>query len=239
MHFSSPSDCSTAADALRRMKHPAISLEPVEVDDDGQHWAERCQARLRAVRVGRLVIAPPWDVPPDPPDASIVVIRPSMGFGTGHHASTRLCLRALQDGPVVEKTVIDLGTGSGVLAIAAAKLGATLVLAIDSDHDALRCARQNVTANLVSPTVKTAAADMRRTAFSRPAQVVLANLTGELLIRTARTVASYAGAGGRFVLSGFTTAEVDRVEEAFAPHICARRRLCEDEWACLIMELPE
>ena len=237
MYFSSASDCCKAADALQRMEHLAIVLNQVEVDDDGPHWAEHCQANLHAIRIDRLVVAPPWDVPTDLLDASLIIIRPSMGFGTGHHASTRLCLRALQNQPVTGATVLDLGTGSGVLAIAAVKLGATSVLAIDSDDDALRCAQDNVTTNRVSSVVRIAAADIRHAPISNQAEVVVANLTGELLVRTAATIESYTTRGGRLIVSGFTSSEIDQVERAFVANARVRRRLCEQEWACLDMIL--
>ena len=101
-------------------------------DDD---WAARSQQSLTAVRAGSFIVAPPWDLPDSPPaDVTVIVIEPSMGFGTGHHATTRLCLRLLSDIDVSDLDVLDLGTGSGVLSMAAALRGARRVVGIDVDR---------------------------------------------------------------------------------------------------------
>lgn len=155
-------------------------------DADDEDWARRSQADLGAVRVGRVIVAPPWDpAATSPPEGTVVVvIEPSMGFGTGHHATTRLCLDALQQIDLRGTRVIDIGTGSGVLALAAAKLGATTALGVDVDVDALASARAAATLNGLPRGVSFVEADFRKTRLPL-ADVVVANLTGGMLAAAA------------------------------------------------------
>jgi ribosomal protein L11 methyltransferase len=200
----------------------------VEIEDED--WAARSQANLTHVRVGRLVVAPPWDIPPGlPHDTHLIVIPPSMGFGTGHHETTRLCLRLLQDLDLRGKRLVDVGTGSGVLAIAAVLLGAGSVEGIDYDEDALTSARESVAVNGLSGRIRLRAADIRsdRTAA---ADVVTANLTGALLVAVAPELASIADAGGSLILSGFQPPEAAAVVDAFAPFATVASLIVDGEW---------
>jgi ribosomal protein L11 methyltransferase len=204
-----------------------VDIEAVDVEDEG--WAERSQASLRAVQVGRLIIAPPWDAGPAgtaTPSPHIpnnarrvarlqqVIIEPSTGFGTGHHQSTRLCLQALQAIDLAGRRVLDLGTGSGVLAIAAAVLGADSVLALDDDCDAVDAARENVRLNGVDARVSVRQADLKVTG-PHTSDVVLANLTGAMLMRYADSIASHLTAGGLLIIAGFAKDERFAVAHAF------------------------
>ena len=163
---------------------------------------------------------------------TVIVIQPSMGFGTGHHATTRLCLAALQNLDLKGQRVIDVGTGSGVLAIAASLLGAARVVAIDDDPDAIQAARENVALN-EGADVETRISDLR-SAMSERFDVAVANLTGGLLIQAAKALQALARSGGHLVLSGFMAHEAADVLSAYSA-LAVRSRTDEDEWACLVL----
>ena len=218
--FQDSSDRDRAAGALRA-GFPGLSIEAIDVPDED--WAARSQADLRAVQIGRIIVAPPWDAP------LTIVIQPSMGFGTGHHATTRLCLAALQRIDLAQRTVLDVGTGSGVLAIAASRLGAPDVTGIDDDADAIHAAWENLALN-PGAMVSLIVGDLRSTAL-RPADVVLANLTGGLLIASAARLKTLTSARGHLVLSGFMTHEERDVLAAFGGFAVAHRDE-EEGWVC-------
>jgi ribosomal protein L11 methyltransferase len=213
-------------------------LELSSIDVDDEDWARRSQAGLRAVTVGRIVVAPPWDVPlirdPLPVDEEfVVIITPSMGFGTGHHATTRLCLALLQEIDVLGRRVIDVGTGSGVLAIAAAMLGAAAVVAVDNDPDAIQSARDNVSANDVGQVVDVRLADLAT--LDDRADVLLANLTGATLAAHVDRLQQLATPGATAILSGFEPDESHAIAAAWMGW-SVRHRKREGDWAavCLI-----
>jgi ribosomal protein L11 methyltransferase len=222
-----------ARDAVARAL-PEVRLECREVDDED--WARRSQENLGPVTVGRITIVPPWsavaagsrlEIPLALPLS--LTIRPSMAFGTGHHVTTRLCLVALQLLSLTDTYVLDVGTGSGVLAIAARMLGATGAVGIDHDADAIACARENLTLNPGVDRVRFTAGDLssaigaepsslyvaRGLSGLGPADVVVANLTGDLLRRSATVLANAFAPGGALIVSGVLAEERDAVVEAF------------------------
>jgi ribosomal protein L11 methyltransferase len=222
---------SRAAEAIRAAV-PHLSIEAVDLPDED--WAARSQRSLTAVRAGRFIIAPPWDVPPDDDDATVIVIEPSMGFGTGHHATTRMCLRLLSELDISDLTVTDLGTGSGVLSMAAALSGARSVLGIDIDQDAINSAEASARLNTLPDTVTFKVGDFR-SAPPPPVDLVLANLTGGMLISSAASLRALVRPGGQLILSGFDRTEADRVLAAFGTSTEARR-LAEDNWIALLLQ---
>lgn len=210
-----------------------IDAQPTEIEDED--WARRTQADLPAIKIGRVIVAPPWDVPKAPePGETVVLIEPSRGFGTGHHQSTRLCIALLQNRNVSGLTVTDVGTGSGVLAITAAKLGAAFVSAFDSDPDAVENARENIEANGVGKIVEAHVDDLVTTTV-RPADLVTANLTGTLLARHAADLARLVRPGGSAMVSGFNVDEKPRVEEALAAHFDVTETAEEDDWHAFVV----
>jgi len=218
--FSTPS----ARNAARSVLSARWSVTAIDVPDE--NWAERSQQSLTPVTIGRLRILPRADWPSNRGDDSAttttdanridIIIQPSMGFGTGHHATTRLCLRALQEVDLTGKTVLDVGTGSGILAIAASRLGAASALGVDNDPDALESAAGNL---LLNP-------EARHTAFEQadlmtrrlpPADIVTANLTGVLLQRAAASLLAAIGSDGTLIVSGILTEERETVRDVFEP----------------------
>ena len=212
VYFGSAADREAASAHLGRVL-PDCSVVSVDVPDE--RWAERSQAALKAVRVGALTVAPPWDAPVD--RSKVIIIQPSMGFGTGHHASTRLCLQLLQATPIDGTTVLDVGTGSGVLAIAASKLGAAPVVAIDFDPDAIASAQECLDLNGLTAAIELRQVDLERESIiaGQPFDIILANLTGGMLMRMAARLCALTVAGGTLIVSGVTREEDAGVIAAF------------------------
>jgi ribosomal protein L11 methyltransferase len=226
----------TAAMALLQATNGpgALALRPMDIDDED--WARRSQASLRAIRAGRITIAPPWDAgaPAGDSGGTMVVIEPAMGFGSGHHATTRLCLEALQRLDLHGLRVLDVGTGSGVLALASALLGAARVLGIDVDPDALGNARGNAVLNGNPPAVEFRQADFRQETLL-DADVVVANLTGGMLASSAADLARTVVPGGALILSGIAAEERDAVYRAFTDGFRLDWSAEEEGWCCALL----
>lgn len=228
VYFASPRDRDAALEAVTGAV-PGLRVSALSVADDG--WAERSQADLRAVRVGRVIVAPPWDVPPtadDDNDTVVVQIRPALGFGSGHHPTTRLALLGLQQVPLGGRTVLDLGTGSGVLAVAAVQLGARDAIGVDRDLDALASARESLALNDLGDRVAFHAGALADTPHT--ADIVVANLTGATLTRHCQAILALTRPGGHLILSGILDTEAATVANAYEPTGPCLWRAAEDEW---------
>ena len=246
---------SSARDAARQAlaaAFPGAVVAAREVDDED--WARRSQENLQPITVGRLTVYPslvdlrvlrPSPEPPAPSPVAIV-IQPSMGFGTGHHATTRLCLLALQREELAGRAVLDIGTGSGILAIAAARLGAARAVGIDHDPDAIQAARENLALNPGVGGVTFALVEfggggdevrLKPDTATTTGDIVLANLTGALLAREAWRILAAVRPGGRLIVSGLLDAEREDVAAAFkTATVLAESR--EDEWVAMVLVPP-
>jgi len=188
----------------------------------------------RAEPIGRHEIGPRLAVVPaellDGADARSVGLHMGLAFGTGQHETTRLCLAWLERELTPGVTVLDYGAGSGILALAAAKLGATSVTAVDNDPQALTAARRNARLNGMERAISVVAAD----AFSAaPFDLILANILARPLMRRAELFAACQAAGGRIVLAGILIGQLDELESCYRAHYDRFERDALGEWGLL------
>ncbi|MEX2413627.1 MAG: 50S ribosomal protein L11 methyltransferase [Thermoleophilaceae bacterium] len=198
-----------------------------QVPDD---WAERWKRFHAPILIAdRLYVRPPWEEPPIRPGVVDIQIDPGRAFGTGAHATTRLCLELLLDLPDRHASLCDLGCGSGVLSIAAAKLGHTPIEALDSDRLAIDATQSNARDNGI-------AIDVVRRANLRDepppaADIVLANLMRPLLFRVADLMTHRPNA---LIASGLLDHEADEIAAAFHP-LTEQRRISKSGWSALLL----
>jgi ribosomal protein L11 methyltransferase len=179
-------------------------------------WATRWQRRFRPFRIGRtILIVPPWERQTDP-ERKCIVIKPARAFGTGHHPSTAGALRAIEEiarGPGAIRSALDVGTGSGLLAIALRMHGAARVVAIDIDADALDNARDNAELNRAGGAIRFSAIPLHsvRGRFD----VVVANILANVLIEMAPELARRLAPHGHLILGGILASESHEVTRAY------------------------
>lgn len=203
---------------------PLHAIEHVKERD----WVRATQEQFAPIRVSaRLWIIPTWHQPPDPAAINIV-LDPGLAFGTGTHPTTRLCLRWLERVLRGGDSVIDYGCGSGVLAIAALKLGAACATGIDIDEQALLAARHNAMQNQVD--VRFHGADE---VIGAPAQIVVANILAHPLIVLAPVLASLTRPRGQLALAGLLAPQADEVCAAYRTWFDMRVDEQEDGWVLL------
>ncbi len=191
-----------------------ISWREVKEED----WANAWKEHFHPVRIGeRLVIKPSWEEYAAGDGELVIELDPGMAFGTGTHATTAMGLRLLEEVVRPGDTVFDIGTGSGILAVAAAKLGAATVRAVDLDPVAVRVAGENVAANAVGDRVTVVAGDLL-TGFEGKADVIIANIVADVIIRLVPDVPSRLKDGGFFLAGGVIA---DRLGDVIAAVLAA------------------
>lgn len=237
-HDTAPSDLERRTrDYVQALRALGLTVpgEPRVTPRADEHWAEAWRAHFRPLPVGRrLVIVPPWAT--DGTNGRMaVVINPGRAFGTGHHGSTAGCLELIES--VIERecpaAAIDLGTGSGILAIALARLGVPHVLAVDQDPDAVANAIANAARNAVSDRVRCVQADAGSLG-RRAASLVVANLLGATHVQLAGWYRERVSGGGTLVLGGLLDGEAAAVTRALTEQSFeTRQALSVDGWTAL------
>ena len=193
-----------------------------------EDWVAKSRGAFGPIRVSRrLWIVPSWSMPPEA-GAVNLILDPGLAFGTGSHATTRLCLRWLENRIRGGETVLDYGCGSGILAIAALKLGASRAVGIDIDSDAVAVARANATRNGVAGEFLESSSPLTFTA-----DLVVANILTNPLKVLAPLLAQRCRGGGHIALSGILAGQAEEVQGCYAPWISFTAPEEEDGWVCL------
>ena len=212
------------AAAQCHMPMPTFSLRSVADQD----WVRLTQSQFEPMLIGKGIwVVPSWHTAPEP-DALVLELDPGLAFGTGSHPTTRLCMEWLEENAPSNLTVLDYGCGSGILAMVAKKLGATTVVGIDIDPQAITSAEFNAVRNQCEIEFS-----LPTTITSHTYDVVVANILSNPLKLMAPMLASKVAAGGALVLSGVLARQADEVAAAYAPFITLTVCQERDGWVAL------
>ncbi len=200
-------------------------------------WATSWKEHFHVVRIGRsFVIKPGWRDYTPAGDDIVIEIDPGLAFGSGLHPTTQLCLKIFEEMPLAGQEIFDVGTGSGILAIAALKLGASRVRAVDIDDVAVRVADENFALNHVAERVETAVGSAAETG-GRQWPLVVANILANILLQLMPDLAAATAPGGTLILSGLLEAqEADLRAAAEAHGLRLVNRYQQEDWVALVTE---
>jgi ribosomal protein L11 methyltransferase len=203
-------------------------------------WLKMWHGKIKPFRVGeRFYIIPHLETPgPLPENRFVIWLEPGMAFGTGTHETTRMCLEALEQNVLVNRKLLDVGTGSGILSIAAVRLGCRRVVACDVDPEAIRIARSNSVTNQCDREIEWVVGDLRKVRYGR-FDLVVANLTAKVIVEELKELSERLGAGGVLILSGILDSQFSLIRSTLrntglkGPRV--RRK---GEWVCLTATKP-
>ena len=209
--------------ALRRLPRPNSTPRPPRLTVNKlprENWAESWKRHFKPMEIGgHLLIKPGWSRRRARPGQRVVLLDPGLSFGTGHHATTSLCIEQLAAARRTGtcQSFLDIGTGSGILAIAAAKLGYSPIAAFDYDPESIRVSRQNVKKNRVQNRVRPRRQDLTRlpAQTNRRWDVICANLMADLLASQAEKIRARLPPGGRLIVAGILRSEFRHIRDIF------------------------
>lgn len=218
------------------VESPKASFRILKSEDWNRLWRKH----YRPLRITeKLTVLPAWEDVSFLPGVILIRMDPGPAFGTGGHATTRMCLKAVERcAPSGNWSMLDAGTGSGILAIFAAKLGACKVLAIDNDPEALRWAERNITLNGLSDSVELSSQSLQH--IGERFTIITANLILDTILELLPHFSRLCEPGGWLILSGLLREQAPQVERALdQAGFCDVRALHEEEWACIIGKREE
>ncbi len=200
-----------------------------------QDWTATWKEQIQVLHLGRrIVIKPTWRTYEAAPSEVVLELDPGLAFGTGLHPTTQLCIAAIEDLLRPDATVLDLGTGTGILAMAAARLGAGRILAVDNDENAIIAARSNIAANGLADAIDLALGSLSD--VNSGSDLVVANILAPVIIAMAGSgLAQRVNRGGTLVVSGILEEQIDAVVEALQHGgLYVTERRIQEEWAALV-----
>lgn len=212
-----------------------VNTNPFQETD----WANNWKKFYKPVRAGRhFIVSPPWEKPLGlAPENHLIVLDPGQAFGTGHHESTRLCLTLLEELPLENWQIADVGCGSGILSIGAAKLGAGKIWACDPDPIAMKATRRNAGINQVKSQITSKLGSVEILAPNGPFDLICANILADVLASISEDLSMAAKTGGYLIWSGIMSHQLPRMEA-----VCNRwflrveKTIRENEWIALLLQ---
>lgn len=236
--YTAESDNAVEAVSYLRERFSACGIENeincVLVDDTD--WNENWKKYFKAFEVGeRLAVCPSWEQYDNRENRTVISLDPGAAFGTGTHATTSLCLEVLENNVTESTTVLDIGTGSGILAIAANLLGAKSAIGVDIDAQSVKTAVQNAEINGVSDKTEFTVGDLADK-ISGKYDIVCANIVADVVMRLFENVADYMKDGGILIVSGIIDIRADEVEKSATEHgFKIEKSLTREEWHCYVL----
>ena len=224
-----------------RTRHPGSQFQKPHIRTvNSEDWSSNWKAHFKPLLVGkRLLITPTWETAPDDPGLIVLRLDPGMAFGTGGHETTRLCLELLEEvmtgAADARGSVLDLGTGSGILAMAAVRLGASMVRAVDIDPLAIEVTLENLAINDLRGRVECDTTPLE--SLTGTFDVILANILAEELVRLAPHLNRCLNPGGRLVLSGILAEKESYVRNGFSTSgLRFLETRADGEWVAILYE---
>ncbi|MCH5146561.1 MAG: 50S ribosomal protein L11 methyltransferase [Clostridiales bacterium] len=209
------------------------TLETSRREVEGDDWIEIWRKHFRPIHLGSIVVCPEWIEYTKEPHEEVVKLDSNMAFGTGEHETTSMCVKLLQEYLTPESVCIDVGCGSGILGISAVKLGAKLAYLTDIDYVAVESAKHNAEINGVSDKVVVAHSNLLDNAQIK-GDIMLANITAEILVGLAPSIPKNLKKGGTLILSGIIESRLQMVIDAFtSQNLKLDKRIKEGEWLAL------
>jgi ribosomal protein L11 methyltransferase len=227
-HFTCQQSIQLATKALKN--DPLVSQQIILAQIEDQDWQANFQQQFSSMQFGPLWIYPSWEGNPAPEGISLQ-LDPGLAFGTGHHATTSLCLSWLGNAQLKNLTVIDFGCGSGILALAASRLGAAHVHAVDIDPQAVRATHDNINRNQLDINNFTVGTSDCLTGITT--DIIIANILAAPLLELREVFLQHLKTNGTLVVSGILHSQTDLICQHYSQYFSCDQVYKQEEWACI------